>query len=142
MPAAPQVDWALVIRQTILGERAHMTEAIGGAIAEYGDELGDSIVADVERMVAATAAELREEFSRQIDQLRAELAEQGNELFASVATVHGQGERLKAQLEAVTAKKTRARAAKPNGSNGEHLLLPAPAASLAPGVNGNGDGRS
>jgi hypothetical protein len=74
MPAEPPIDWALVIRQAILGERAFMNEAIGGAIAVYGDGLGDSIIADVERMIAATAAELKEEFARQIAELKAELS--------------------------------------------------------------------
>jgi hypothetical protein len=128
MPAAPeQIDWADVIRQAILAERSLMSEIIGGAIAEYGDELGDSIVADVERMIAATAAELREEFSRQIA-----------ELSSRIDSTQTHGAELKAQLDAIIAKRKRAKAAK---ANGEHLLLPAPAladASLAPGFNGDG----
>jgi hypothetical protein len=56
--------------------------------------------------------------------MRSDLAVQGNELFASVATVHSQGERLKAELEAIVAKRARAKATKPNG--GSLLQLPAP----------------
>jgi hypothetical protein len=127
-PAEPPIDWAAVIRGAILGERAHMTEAIGGAIAEYGN----GIIDEIETMIAATAAELREEFSRQIDQLRAEFSgridEMANEFAGNVALIHSQGERLKAELDAVIAKKTRAR----HKANGSTLLqLPAP----------NGDGR-
>jgi hypothetical protein len=136
MPAPPEIDWALVIRQAILGERAFLTEAIGGAIAEYGDGLGDGIIADVERMIAATAAELREEFSRQIDQLRAELS-------GRIDSTQTHGAELKAELEKIIARRRRTKTAKPSG-----LLLPAPAlaaladASLAPKANGNGDGRT
>jgi hypothetical protein len=116
-PAEPPIDWAAVIRGAILGERAHMTEAIGGAIAEYGNELGDSIIADVERMIAATAAELRDEFSRQINQLRAELS-------GRIDSTQTHGAELKAQLDEIIARRRRARAAKPNG--GSLLQLPAP----------------
>src|SRR5262245_39714505 len=116
IPAPPPIDWALVIRQTILGERAHMTEAIGGAIAEYGDGLGDELLADVEGMIAAAVAELREEFSRQIDQLRTELS-------GRIDSTQTHGAELKAQLDAIIAKRKRAKAAKPNGST---LLLPSP----------------
>lgn len=57
---APEVDWAAVIRQTILGERAFLTEAIGGAIAEYGD----SIIGEVEQMIAQAANQVRSELPR------------------------------------------------------------------------------
>src|SRR5262245_12612480 len=138
MAAPPPIDWALVIRQAILGERAFLTEAIGGAIAEYGDDLGDSIIADVERMIAATAAELKEEFARQIAELKAELS-------GRIDSTQTHGAELKAELEKIVARRKRGRAAKPNGGEqGEPLLLPAPPladASLAPSLNGNGDGR-
>jgi hypothetical protein len=129
MPAPEQIDLAAVIRGAILGERAHMTEAIGGAIAEYGDGLGDSIIADVEAMIAATAAELRDEFARAIDQLRIELS-------GRIDSTQTHGAELKAELDKIIARRKRARAAKPD----DPLLLPAPLAdaSLAPR---NGDGR-
>jgi hypothetical protein len=119
-PPAEPVDWALVIRQALLGERAHMTEAIGGALAEYGDELGDELLADVERMIAAAVAEVKEEFARQIA-----------ELSARIDSTQTHGAELKAQLDAIVTRRRRAKAAKPNG---EHLLLPAPAT----GPNGHG----
>jgi hypothetical protein len=123
-PAAPPIDLAAVVRGALLGERSLMTEAFGEALGEYGNGLLDQ----VEGMIAATAAGLHEDLSRQIDQLRAELSaridEMASESAANVALIHGQGERLKAQLEAVIAKKTRARAARPNG--GSLLSLPAP----------------
>jgi hypothetical protein len=124
MPAPPEIDWADVIRGAILGEREFMSQAIGGAIAEYGDGLGDSIIADVENMIAATAAELRDEFSRQIAELKAELS-------GKIDQTQTHGAELKAQLDAIVARRRRAKAAKPNG---EHLMLPAPART-------NGDGR-
>jgi hypothetical protein len=130
MPAPEPIDWALVIRQAILGERAFLTEAIGQALAGYGDGLGDELIAQVESMIAATAAELREEFSRQIA-----------ELSGRIDSTQTHGAELKAELEKIIARKRRAKAAK---ANGEHLLLPAPAladASLVPSPNGNGDGR-
>jgi hypothetical protein len=134
----PQVDWALIIRQTILGERAHMTEAIGQAIAEYGDGLGDGLLAEVRVMIEAAVEQLRAEFRAEIDQLRAELS-------GRIDSTQTHGAELKAELEKIIGRKRRARAAKPNG---EHLLLPAPLAdaslapdALAPGLNGNGDGR-
>jgi hypothetical protein len=93
---------------------------------------------------------LREEFGRQIEQLRDELSgkidEIANESAANVALIHSQGEKLKAELEKIVARRRRARTAKPNGElySGDPLLLPPPLAdaSLAPGANGNGDGRS
>jgi hypothetical protein len=118
MPAPPPIDWALVIRQALLGERAHMTEAIGGALAEYGDELGDSIIADVERMIA----EAKEEFARQIAELKAELS-------GRIDSTQTHGAELKAQLEAIIAKKRRAKAAK---ANCERLLLPGPNGNAHP----------
>jgi hypothetical protein len=108
-----------------------MSQAIGGAIAEYGDGVGDGIIADVERMIAATAAELKEEFARQIAELKAELS-------GRIDSTQTQGAELKAELDKIIARRRRAKAAKPNG---EHLLLPAPAladASLAPRTNGDG----
>jgi hypothetical protein len=120
----PEIDLAYVIRGAILAERAQMVEIIGESIGEYGNQLLD----EIETTIAATASELREEFSRQIDQLRAELSETANESAANVALIHSQGEKLKAQLEEVIAKRTRTKAAKPL------LQLPAP--------NGNGDGHS
>jgi hypothetical protein len=135
MAAPPPIDWALVIRQAILGERAFLTEAIGGALAEYGDGLGDELIAQVESMIAATAAELREEFSRQIDQLRAELS-------GRIDSTQTHGAELKAELDKIVARRRRTKAAKPNGElySGDPFLLPPPLAdeSLA---NGNGDGR-
>jgi hypothetical protein len=128
MPTQP-VDMAAVIRGALKGERVLLTEAFGGALAEYGDGLLD----EIETMIAATAAELREEFARQIDQLRSEFSNR-------IDLVHTQGSEPRAQLEQVIARKRRAKAAK---ANGEHLLLPAPAladASLVPRTNG--DGRS
>ena len=117
-PAEPPIDWAAVIRGAILGERAHMTEAIGGAIAEYGNELGDSIIADVERMIA----EAKEEFARQIAELKAELS-------GRIDSTQTHGAELKAQLEAIIAKKRRAKAAK---ANCERLLLPGPNGNAHP----------
>jgi hypothetical protein len=134
----PEVDIAYVIRGAILAERSVMVEIVGQALGEYCNGILDQ----VETMIGAVAAEIREDFGRQIDQLRAELLgwidEMANESAANVALIHGQGERLKAQLEAVIAKKTRANAAKTNGSAD---ALPLADASLAPGLNGNGDGR-
>jgi hypothetical protein len=123
-PAEPPVDWELVIRQAILGERAQMAEAIGEAIGEYGEGLLDKVERMIEAAVASAVEGLRAEFTRELGQLRSDLAVQGNELFESVATVHSQGERLKAELEAIVAKKTRARATKTNG--GSLLSLPVP----------------
>jgi hypothetical protein len=119
-PAEPPIDLAAVVRGALLGERSFMTEAFGEALGEYGNQL----LGDVETMVAAKTAEIREEFGRRVDQLRAELSELANESAANISLIHGQGERLKAELEAVIAKKTRTRAAKPNG--GPLLSLPAP----------------
>jgi hypothetical protein len=134
MPAEPAIDWALVIRGAILGERAHMTEAIGGAIAEYGN----GIIDEIETMIAATADQLREEFSRQLEQLRDEFSgridELANESAGNVALIHSQGEKLKAQLDEIVARKKRAKGAKtngsaPNGNGGD--VLPLADASLA-----------
>jgi hypothetical protein len=93
-------------------ERSTMVEIVGQALGGYGDGLLD----EVETMIAATAAELREEFARQIDQLRAELS-------GRIDLVHTQGTELRPELEKIIAKKRRARAAR---SNGSALLLPAP----------------
>jgi hypothetical protein len=108
------IDWPAEIAKAASRERALLTEAIGCAIAEYGNELFA-------------------EFEGVIDQLRtelnAELANQRNELSARIDSAHTQGNELRAQLEAIIAKKRRA---KPNGSR---LLLPGP-------PNGNGDARN
>jgi hypothetical protein len=124
MPAEPPVDWAAVINGAIRGERAHMVEAIGEAIGEHGNELLDQVETMIAQAIDKLRAEMRIEASRQLEHLRTEFTAQTTELFESVAMIHGQGERLKAQLEAVIAKRTRARAAKPNG--GSLLQLPAP----------------
>jgi hypothetical protein len=134
-PAAG-IDWALVIRQAILGERAHMVEAVGQAIGEHGNGL----LTEVEGMIAQAAEQVRAELRAEIDQMRAEF-------FNRLDLVRGQGVELRAQLEAAIAKKKRARpTAQPNG--GSLLQLPAPAladASLAPDALAhnptNGDGR-
>jgi hypothetical protein len=104
------IDWAGVIRGAIRGERAHVLEIVGRALA------GTDIIAEIEQMVDQVRTELRAEFAGQIDQLR-------NELFAQIDSAHTQGNELRAQLEAVIAKKKRART--------KALLLPAP--------NGNGN---
>jgi hypothetical protein len=122
MPTPPPIDWADVIRGAILGEREFMSQAIGGAIAEYGDGLGDGIIADVENMIAATAAELKEEFARQIAELKAELS-------GRIDSTQTHGAELKAQLDAIITRKRRARAAKPTALAD---------ASLAPRTNGDG----
>jgi hypothetical protein len=128
---AQEVDVAFVIRAALKAERSVMSEIVGGALGEYGNQLADELLGQVERMIAATAAELRDEFSRQIDQLRAELSGR----IDSTQT-HGA-----AQLDEIIAKRRRARtAAKPNG-NGSTLLLPAPALADASLARTNGDGR-
>jgi hypothetical protein len=126
---APEVDWATVIRQAILGEREHTAEVVGGAIGEYGNGLLD----EIEATIAATAAELREEFARQIDQLRAELS-------GRIDSTQTHGAELKAQLDEIIARRRRTKAAK---ANGEHLLLPAPVLADARDALslGNGDAR-
>jgi hypothetical protein len=48
-PPAPQIDWAAVINGAIRGERAHMVEAVGEAIGEYGNGL----LGEVEQTIAA-----------------------------------------------------------------------------------------
>ena len=129
MPVEPPIDWAAVINGAIRGERAHMVEAVGEAIGEYGEGLLDKVEQMIDAAVATAVEQLRAEFTRELEQLRSELAQQGTELFASVATVHGQGERLKAELEAVIAKKTRAKATR---ANSERLLLPRPNGDAGP----------
>jgi hypothetical protein len=132
LDTAVPVDWALVIRQALLGERAHMVEAVRQAMGEHGNGLLD----EVEAMIAATAHQLREEFAEQLAQLRAELS-------GRIDSTQTHGAELKAQLDAVIARRKRTKAAKPSA-----FLLPAPAlaaladASLAPGANGNGNGRT
>src|SRR5262249_187831 len=103
--APPPVDWAAVIRGALRGERGVLAEAFGGALGEYGDGLFD----EVETMIGAVAAELREEFARQIDQLRGEFSNR-------VDLVHTQGAELRAELEKVIARKRRVKAAKANGA--------------------------
>jgi hypothetical protein len=98
-------------------------------LGEYGNQLGDELLVEVRQLIEAAVEQLRAEFSRQLDQLRSEFTAQTTELFESVALIHTQGDQLKAQLEAIVAKKTRARS-KANG--GSLLQLPAP-------TNGNGD---
>jgi hypothetical protein len=131
---APVIDWALVIRQALLGERAHMTEAIGGAIGEVRNDTLD----EVEQLIAAAADQIKSELRTEIEQMRFEF-------FKRLDLVRGQGVELRAELEAAIAKKKRARPmAQPNGS-GSLLQLPAPLAdaslapdALSPGPNGNG----
>jgi hypothetical protein len=130
MPAPEQIDWADIIRRAILAERSVMSEVIGSAIGEYGNQTLD----EVETLIAKAADQIKTELREEIGQMR-------EEFFKRLDLVRGQGVELKAELEKIAARKRRARsaAAKPNG---EHLLLPPPAladASLAPG---NGDGRS
>ena len=135
MPAPPAIDWADVIRRAILGERAHMTEAIGGAIGEVRNETLD----EVEQLIAQAADQIKSELRAEIDQMRVEF-------FKRLDSVRGQGTELRAELEKI--RKRRAKTAKPNGEySGEPLLLPAPLAdaSLAPDAlspkGSNGDGR-
>ena len=80
-----------------------MTEAVGQAIGEYSNGILD----ETEAMIAATAAELREDFSWQIDQLRAELSGQ-------VDLVHTQGAETRAEVEKILARRRRAKSAKPS----------------------------
>jgi hypothetical protein len=108
-----------VIRGALLGERVVWTEAVGQALAEYGDELGDSIIDDVRGMIEAAVAELRDEFAKQID-----------ELSGRIDSTQTQGAELKAELDKIIARRRRAKAAKANGErlpSGEPLLLPSPA---------------
>ena len=111
LDTAPPIDWAAVIHGAIRGERAHVLEVVGQALGEYGNE----VVAEVEQMTAQAIdqlrTELRAELASQVDQLRSELSgqiTQGNELRA-----------LRAQLEEIIAKKTRARRLQLPGSNGD-----------------------
>jgi hypothetical protein len=106
---APQIDWAAVINGAIRGERAHMVEAIGQAIGQYGDEL----LGEVEAMIAAAVNQLRTEFAGQL-----------NELSARIDLSHTQGAELRAQLETIMKRRTKPR-----------LLLPAP----VPNGNGHDD---
>jgi hypothetical protein len=128
MQAPEQIDWADVIRRAILAERAIMSEIIGEAIGEIQNQTLD----ETERLIAQAADQIKNELREEIGQMR-------EEFFKRLDLVRGQGVELRAELEKI-AKRKRARAAKPNGSEGSPLMLPAPFAdaSLAPG---NGDGR-
>jgi chorismate mutase len=110
-PAPQVVDWALVIRQALLGERAHMTEAIGEALGEHGNKLLD---------------ESRDDDRGGCNQLRAEHAEQLDQLRAQIDLAHTQGAELRAELENIIAKRKRAKAAKANGEARPLLQLPNP----------------
>jgi hypothetical protein len=109
-----------------------MTQAIGGAIAEYGDGLGDNIIAEVRQLIEAAVEGLRAEFKRELDALRSDFTAQATELFESVALISNESQRLRARLdEVVLAKKTRAKAAKAADA------LPLADASVAHGPNGS-----
>jgi hypothetical protein len=102
-PAPPQIDWADVIRRAILAERSVMSEIVGSAIGEIRNETLDEVEGMIAAAVNQLRAELRVEFSRQLDGLRGQIDAQGNE--------------LRSRLEEVIAKKRRTKdAAKPNGS--------------------------
>jgi hypothetical protein len=139
-PPPDPVDWAFVIRQAIKASRAEQAEVIGSALGEYGNQLADDLIAEIRPMIEEAIEGLRGEFTRQIDALRSDFTSQATELFESVAVVSTEGQRLKAELDKIAARRKRARAAKQNGSEGSPLMLPPPLAdaSLAPG---NGDGR-
>jgi hypothetical protein len=126
MPAAPEIDSALVIRQAILAERSVMSEVIGEAIGEVNNQTLD----EVEQLIAQAAGQIKTELREEIGQMR-------EEFFKRLDLVRGQGAELKTELDKIVARRKRARAAKPEGSP---LMLPAPLAD-APGLNGNGDGR-
>jgi hypothetical protein len=131
MPAPPPIDWADVIKRAIRAERSVMSEIVGSAIGEVRNETLD----ETEQLIAQAAEQIKSGLRAEIDQMRVEC-------FKRLDLVRGQGVELQAELDKIIAKKRRAKAAK---ANGEHLLLPAPPladASLAPGLNGNGDGRS
>jgi hypothetical protein len=122
-PAPEPVDWALVIRQAILGERAHMTEATGGAIAEYGDGVAESVIADVEKMIEAHVAEA-------VNKLRSEMRiEMSRQIEAMRCRIDAQGAELRKSLDEIIAQRRRARSTAGLTSR-EPLLLPRP--------NGNG----
>jgi hypothetical protein len=104
LDTAPPIDWASIIRATVKAERAFLTDIVGRALAEYGND----VIAEVETMITAAVdrlrAELHVELANQLDQLR-------SELFGRIDSVHTQGDELRAQLEEIIAKKKRARKA-------------------------------
>jgi len=130
------VDWAAVINMALRAERSTMSEIVGGALGEYGNQLADELLAEVRQLIEAAVEGLRAEFTRQIEELRSDFTAQATELFESVALISTEGQRLRAQLEQAIAKKTHTRAKAPrNGSD----ALPLADASLAPkGFNGDG----
>jgi hypothetical protein len=112
-----------------------MVEIVGQALGEYGNQHGDELLAEVRQLTEAAGNQLREEFTHELNQLRNEIAIQGDR-------INTHGAELKAQLDEIIARKRRARtAAKPNG-NGSALLLPAPLADASLAPRTNGDGRS
>jgi hypothetical protein len=113
---APQIDWAAIINGAIRGERAHMVEAIGQAIGQYGDELLTEVEGMIAQAIDQLRTELRAEFANQVDQLRNELSGQ----------INTQGNELRAQLQEIIAKKKRAR------TKASPLQLPAPNGNAHP----------
>jgi hypothetical protein len=108
---AQAIDWSLIIRQALLGERSFLVEAFGGALGEVRNALLD----EIETVIAQAISELRTEFAEQINQLRtallAELANRidqlADEFSGQVDLIHSQGDQLRSQLEHIIAKKAR-----------------------------------
>jgi hypothetical protein len=131
MPTAePEIDWADIIRRSILAEWSIMSEIVGSAIGEINNQLLDQ----VEQLIAKAADQIKNELRAEVDQMR-------EEFFKRLDLVRGQGVELKAELEKISSKRKRAKAAKANGEgySGDPLLLPAPLADAS--LAGNGDGR-
>jgi hypothetical protein len=112
-----------------------MAEIVGGALGEYGNQLADELLAEVRQLIEAAVEGLRAEFKRELDELRSDFTAQTTELFESVALISTESQRLRSQIDAVVAKKTRTRSkAASNGGD----ALPLADASLAPRINGDG----
>jgi hypothetical protein len=118
-----QVDVHAEIRKAADRERTLLTEATGSALGQVRNEVLDEVDAAIEKLRAEFRAEtdrLHAEFSqaREVQSLRTELAE------------------IKALLTARSRKAPPPQVPAPSSS-----ALPLADASLAPGLNGNGDAR-
>jgi hypothetical protein len=73
---APQVDVADVIKMALRAERDLMTEAVGGALAEYTDNALSEVDAEIQKL-RTEVDQLRSEFSQanELREIRAQLAE-------------------------------------------------------------------
>jgi hypothetical protein len=116
---APEVDWAAVIRGALKAERSIMSEIVGKALGQYGDEL----FSEIEVAIATAVDQLRTELRAEIEQLRSELS-------GRIDSTQTHGAELRAELEKVIARKRARKAAKPNGegvvTSCPVLQLPAP----------------